>query len=368
MEPKQTALQILLRDPITNIDMTESLIRDTADVLFAENGTVLLRSKDGRLYKFASDDEADGRRALAPYHDITLCVAHGEKAYELLKSECGLITETACRQFAHTAETVPPVDTRFTYRVLTMDDVDFVREHYKHDHAYVDRAVKEGRVFGAEYEGKLAGFIGMHSEGSVGMLEVDPAYRRMGLGTALENYMFRMHRERGWTAYGQVYVDNEGSLALQKSMGIEASRELIRWMFPPADEYLEFGSERLEEIKALYEDSGWKAYLTDDEKLKRAFDNSLYTYGAAADGRLIGFVRCVGDGEHVVLVQDLIVRSDSRRLGIGNRLMRAVMEKYKDVRMLFIVTDKADEKANAFYRALGMKPIENGGMISYFRC
>lgn len=367
MDIRETALRILDSDRVSNIDMIESLVRDTADVLYANNGTVLTRSKNGRIFKFVTDDYEEGKKATAPYSDMTLCVAHGETAHELLQKELGLIAETACRQFAYTSDKTPPLDPRFTYRVLDMGDADFVRSHYAHDAEYVDRALREGRVFGAEYEGRLVGFIGMHGDGSSGMLEVDPEYRRLGIGTALENYMFRLHREKGWTAFGQVYVDNQASLALQKSMGIEPAKELIWWMFPPADEYAEFGSERLEEIKALYEDSGWKAYLSDDEKLKRALEGSLWNYGAFSEGKLIGFVRCVGDGEHVVLVQDLIVRSDSRRQGIGEKLMRAAMEKYQNVRMLFLITDSGDPVSNAFYRSIGLKPIENGGMTGYFR-
>ena len=39
---------------------------------------------------------------------------------------------------------------------------------------------------GAFLDGVLAGLIGIHEEGSIGMLEVLPAYRRRGLGYALE--------------------------------------------------------------------------------------------------------------------------------------------------------------------------------------
>ena len=71
--------------------------------------------------------------------------------------------------------------------------------------------------------------------------------------------------------------------------------------------YKEFGEELLEMVKEIYMQEGWWAYLGDDEKLARAFKNSLYTLGAFEGDRLTGFVRCVGDGEHILLVQDLII-------------------------------------------------------------
>ena len=71
--------------------------------------------------------------------------------------------------------------------------------------------------------------------------------------------------------------------------------------------YKEFDNTLIERVKEIYALEGWTAYLNSDEKLMRAFENSLYILGAFDDEKLIGFVRCVGDGEHILLVQDLIV-------------------------------------------------------------
>ena len=132
-------------------------------------------------------------------------------------------------------------------------------------------------------------------------------------------------------------------------------------------EYKELTSASLEEIKALYRKHGWLAYLQDDEKLKRSFDQSLCSIGAYDGGALVGFIRCVGDGEHIVLVQDLIVAPDHLRKGIGRELMKRVFERFADVRMLMLNTDEMDERANAFYQAIGMKKMQEMGCISYMK-
>lgn len=130
-------------------------------------------------------------------------------------------------------------------------------------------------------------------------------------------------------------------------------------------EYKELTSAALDAIKALYQQHGWLAYLRDDEKLKRSFDQSLYTIGAYDGEALAGFVRCVGDGEHIVMVQDLIVAASHQRKGIGKALMNMVQEKYADVRMIILLTDAMDENANAFYQAIGMQKIEQNGCVGY---
>lgn len=131
--------------------------------------------------------------------------------------------------------------------------------------------------------------------------------------------------------------------------------------------YKEFNAELLSRIKEIYAAQGWKSYLNDDDKLIRAFQNSLYVLGAFEDEKLIGFIRCVGDGEHIVMVQDLIVDKDYQRQGIGTALFRTIWDKYSDVRMFQVVTDIADEVDNHFYQSFGMKPLEEGHMIAYFR-
>lgn len=132
-------------------------------------------------------------------------------------------------------------------------------------------------------------------------------------------------------------------------------------------EYKALTSVSMDAVKSLYQQHGWLAYLQDDEKLKRAFDQSLYTLGAYDGGTLVGFIRCVGDGEHIVLVQDLIVAETHLRQGIGKTLMQNIYEHFSDVRMLMLLTDAMDERANAFYQSIGMTKLEQNGCVTYMR-
>ena len=131
---------------------------------------------------------------------------------------------------------------------------------------------------------------------------------------------------------------------------------------------MEFGSELTDEVYGLYEENGWTSYLKDRDLIARALDNSMYVLGAFDGGKLIGFVRCVGDGETIVYVQDLIVAPSHLRQGVGRELMRRVSEGYAAVRQLVLITDAEDEVSNAFYRAIGMVQTVNGcGINHYFR-
>lgn len=132
-------------------------------------------------------------------------------------------------------------------------------------------------------------------------------------------------------------------------------------------EYREFTVDRMNEVKDIFTQEGWCAYLSDDEALRQAFANSLLIYGAFDGEKLIGFIRCVGDGEHIVLVQDLIVKQEYRKRGIGKTLFSEMQRRFGKVRMFCVTTDLDDEADNRFYRSFGMKPLEDGHMITYFR-
>ena len=131
--------------------------------------------------------------------------------------------------------------------------------------------------------------------------------------------------------------------------------------------YREFGLEEFDKIKEIFENEGWFSYLLDDEALKRAFEKSLYCLGAFDDDELIGFVRCVGDGEHIVLVQDLIVSPEHQKQKIGTALFQNAWDKYSQVRTFLVVTDEDDSVSNHFYQSFGMKPLSKARMVSYFR-
>ena len=64
----------------------------------------------------------------------------------------------------------------------------YVCEHYSKSDIggleHIRQAIGAG-MLGAFVDGTLAGFAGFHGEGSIGLLEVLPAYRRRGLGEAL---------------------------------------------------------------------------------------------------------------------------------------------------------------------------------------
>jgi len=87
-----------------------------------------------------------------------------------------------------------------------------------------------------------------------------------------------------------------------------------------------------EEIFPLYEAVGWTNYTTNPTMLKNSLEHSLFLISARdEEGKLIGFLRAVGDGYSIVYIQDIIVLPEYQRQGIGTQLLRQTLEHFNEV-------------------------------------
>ncbi len=130
--------------------------------------------------------------------------------------------------------------------------------------------------------------------------------------------------------------------------------------------YKEFGCELLEQVMLLYRSENWNIYAERDQ-VRSAFDHSLYILGAFECEKLLGFIRCLGDGEYDIYVSDLIVDQEYRRLGIGKALLSKSMKKFNHVENFVLMTGLEEEGNKRFYRAMGMKEFKENRLIGYIR-
>lgn len=121
-----------------------------------------------------------------------------------------------------------------------------------------------------------------------------------------------------------------------------------------------------QEIVKLYADAGWTAYLDDLHALKSGYENSLVTLAAFEGEELLGIIRAVGDGATIVFIQDIIVLKKYQRQGIGTALLKEVLDRFKSVRQIELVTDNT-EKTKAFYRSVGFRDLSEIGCCGFMR-
>ena len=74
----------------------------------------------------------------------------------------------------------------------------------------------------------------------------------------------------------------------------------------------------------------------------------------------------VGDGHTIVFVQDILVRPQFQRRGIGSALLQAVLNRYAGVRQIELFTDNTPETA-AFYRSMGFRELTELGCRGFMK-
>ncbi len=120
-----------------------------------------------------------------------------------------------------------------------------------------------------------------------------------------------------------------------------------------------------DEIFPLYEALGWTNYTSNPIMLQNALEHSLFLLSARdEEGKLIGFLRAVGDGYSIVYIQDIIVLPEYHRQGIGTQLLRQTMEHFKEVYQMILTTD-SELKTIAFYEANGFTALSKYGCTSF---
>lgn len=248
-ERKQRLVSLLMRDKRNNIHMIESLRRGRADILWWEEKDILLYDRRCALCMISASSKEAGERmlALAPgetdsfvtsqaFLNEILCGdghpgadGHGASAGE--PRVCGgFEIHSECHQLLYTQRTPLPVRHK-DIRCLTMEHLDYVSGHYSYDdRSYVEARIREGAMYGAFMDDRLVGFVGMHSEGSLGLLYVEEPYRRCGIALSLEAFIINRTLEKGWTPYGHVIVGNEESFALQEKLGLYRSDRTVWWL------------------------------------------------------------------------------------------------------------------------------------------
>lgn len=232
---------VIDRDPLLYVDLTEALGRGICQVLYADEGACLLGfPHDGKpiteFTTLCADAEAAQRVfAKLPWERSLLFAVHEEHCLPVLRETYHVqpFLGEAFHQMAYLSKApVPLPDSPFPVRPLDNSWLPQVAAiHKEEDPEYLAERLEAGVMLGA-FDGEvLAGFIGVHAEGSMGLLQVHPDYRRRGIGKLLEAHQINRHLARGETPYGSVLTTNVSSLALQRSLGMTASAPSFHWFF-----------------------------------------------------------------------------------------------------------------------------------------
>ena len=228
---KSRAIEYLIKNPLLHMGMIEPIRRDTADILYAEIDGVLIKEQKSNAYMISVDNFEKGQELINSILKCNLIVAHQKFMVDYISNRFGLSEKLECVQAVYMDKIKLNVEEELEIRQLDQNQIEVILEHYdKLSKNEIEELLKNGSLFGGYKDGKLIGFIGTHLEGSIGLLEVFPEYRRLGHGATLESYMVNQMMGKGWIPFSQIEINNDKSIALQKKRGFKISKDKLYWL------------------------------------------------------------------------------------------------------------------------------------------
>ena len=226
-EPAETrrarAIELLTDGPREAFPILECARRGIGEVLVAKKGVCVLEVPRHGTFVWGTSRKAM-REALDVFASRDLVCVLGTAPVHDVRRDLGLTEDAPCNMVIYEKQDRLEVDSSLDIRTLTPAYAELVASHYSHPEylapGELEDILARGLVLGGFEAGRLCAFIGEHPEGAIGMLEVFPELRRRGWATALESAKINEQLDRGLVPWGEVWPDNQASIALQEKLGL----------------------------------------------------------------------------------------------------------------------------------------------------
>lgn len=229
---KDKAIEYLMKNPLLHMGMMESINRNTAYILYADSDCVLIKEQRSNAYMISADNFNRGRDILNTISECNLIVAHQNDLADYIENKFGLKDKLACFQAVYMDKIKLDVKSEIRIRKLELDHMDIILEHYKKlSQNEIIELLNSGDIFGGYKNDTLIGFIGNHLEGSIGLLEIFPKYRRRGYASILESFMVNRMLEKEFVPFAQVEINHKNSIALHNKLGFQISEDRLYWLY-----------------------------------------------------------------------------------------------------------------------------------------
>lgn len=229
-QEKQKLLKALMKHKKENAYVIDGLLRGSAKILLAKADQVIAMDVNTKNVMLCCDSMEAGVELLEVLPGNCRTILHNCAAINpYLEEKLGFRVGDECYQSVYTQRGALPVAHK-DIRPYPMEQLDYAAANYGEEtRAYLKDRIAKGAFFAAYAEEKIVGFCGMHSGGSLGLLFVDPAFRRTNVGSSLASHLVNKALERGGFPYAHVRVANQASLKMQEKMGLYLGKKTVFW-------------------------------------------------------------------------------------------------------------------------------------------
>lgn len=216
---KEKALKYLNQNIFKNILIINSINRGTADILQADKNGVIIKENINKTIIISTEDIDFGKKFIDEYKFNKMYTILNKELADYSIEKFKLKTNEKCINAIYKGPK-DNIEIDEDIRILDIDYLEKITEIYKVvDSDYIEWELRNNKIYGLFIENKLAGFIGEHKEGSIGLLEVFKEYRNKGIGSKLLKFMIKNKLDNNQIPFSQIYIDNEISKNLHRKLG-----------------------------------------------------------------------------------------------------------------------------------------------------
>ncbi|MBE5862256.1 MAG: tRNA (guanosine(37)-N1)-methyltransferase TrmD [Lachnospiraceae bacterium] len=230
---KEQTIKRLMKQKKENAYLIDSLLKGKAKLLHTMGNAAVALGINGITYMICCETKEEGEALLAYVPKDAKVVLHNcAELNDLIDERYNLQVGDECYQSVYTQHTAMPIAHK-DIRPYPISEIDYAVENYggEQEREYLRDRILKGEFFAAYENDEIAGFCGVHAGGSLGLLYVDPKYRRTSIGSSLASYLVNWSLERGGLPYAHIRVKNIASLKMQEKMGLYVGKRTIFWTY-----------------------------------------------------------------------------------------------------------------------------------------
>lgn len=224
------ALDYLYKDYLINASVIEPIKSGTVEILYASRKGVYVKDNSTDVYMLETKDLVLADELLNGFPSKSALVVHNDALCDLAMKKFGFASKVPCYQAVYRKEKFEIANADVSLRLMREDEAHEAASMYRFT---LDDAVKHIRkrlVYGCYSGETIVGMIGMHMQGSMGMLEVKEEFRHRGYAVAMEKFLINSLLSKGLVPYCQIIEDNVASLSLQRKLGLDISKNKLYWL------------------------------------------------------------------------------------------------------------------------------------------
>lgn len=178
------------------------------------------------------DENSADLLELLGVEECRLLVVHEPFLIPLAEHRFDFRKHTRCLSSAFLGTALAPIlNPDLRIETLGIEWTNWLVDHYAMDgQEYLSSRLEAGEVWGGFRGEQIAAFIGLHEEGSMGMLVVLDEFRRQGIAEFMVTDLATRLLAKGLVPHDHIIVGNDASEALQRKLGFEISTRTICWM------------------------------------------------------------------------------------------------------------------------------------------